>query len=102
MDMDLDTLSEKELLALRGRIEKALSGAAARRKAEARRAAQAAAEKHGFSLAELLDEKAGKSVNPPKFRNPADESQTWSGKGRQPGWIKAGLAAGKSLNDFLI
>jgi DNA-binding protein H-NS len=37
-----------------------------------------------------------------RFRNPADESQTWTGRGRQPKWIADGLAGGKSLDDFRI
>jgi DNA-binding protein H-NS len=37
-----------------------------------------------------------------RFRNPADESQTWTGRGRQPKWIAEGLAGGKSLDDFKI
>ena len=37
-----------------------------------------------------------------RFRNPADESQTWTGRGRQPRWIVEGLAGGKSLDDFRI
>lgn len=37
-----------------------------------------------------------------KFRNPADEAQTWTGRGRQPKWIAEGLAGGKSLDDFRI
>jgi len=37
-----------------------------------------------------------------RFRNPADESQTWTGRGRQPKWIAEALAGGKSLDDFRI
>ena len=37
-----------------------------------------------------------------RFRNPADESQTWTGRGRQPKWIAEGLTKGKSLDDFRI
>jgi DNA-binding protein H-NS len=37
-----------------------------------------------------------------RFRNPADESQTWTGRGRQPKWIAEGLSGGKSLDDFRI
>ena len=43
-----------------------------------------------------------KSISPAKFCNPDNPSQTWTGRGRQPGWIKAGLQAGKSVDDFLI
>lgn len=37
-----------------------------------------------------------------RFRNPADQSQTWTGRGRQPKWIAEALAGGKSLDDFRV
>ncbi|MCS0590312.1 H-NS histone family protein [Massilia norwichensis] len=37
-----------------------------------------------------------------RYRNPADEAQTWTGRGRQPKWIAEALAGGKSLDDFRI
>jgi DNA-binding protein H-NS len=38
----------------------------------------------------------------PKFRNPADPSITWSGRGKQPHWVSELLAAGRRLDDFRI
>lgn len=38
----------------------------------------------------------------PKFRNPAQPMETWSGRGKQPRWLAAQLRSGKKLNDFLI
>jgi DNA-binding protein H-NS len=38
----------------------------------------------------------------PKFRNPARPGQTWSGRGKQPIWIREAIAAGQSIDDFLI
>jgi DNA-binding protein H-NS len=32
-----------------------------------------------------------------KYRNPDDPAQQWTGRGRQPAWIKAWIASGKSL-----
>jgi len=32
-----------------------------------------------------------------KYRNPDDATQEWSGRGRQPGWVKTWIASGKSL-----
>jgi len=29
-----------------------------------------------------------KKTVPPKYRNPADATQTWTGRGRKPGWIE--------------
>jgi DNA-binding protein H-NS len=34
----------------------------------------------------------------PRYRNPADEQQTWSGRGRRPQWITDYLAAGGDLH----
>jgi DNA-binding protein H-NS len=38
----------------------------------------------------------------PKYRNPADISQTWTGRGKRPRWFSAALAAGKKEKDLLI
>jgi DNA-binding protein H-NS len=38
----------------------------------------------------------------PKYRNPEESSETWSGRGRQPRWLTAQLKSGKRLEDFLI
>lgn len=38
----------------------------------------------------------------PKYRNPADPSQTWSGRGRQPHWFADALAGGKTEKHLLI
>lgn len=43
---------------------------------------------------------AGKPVAP-KYRDAATGS-TWSGRGLQPKWVQAAVAAGKSLEDFKI
>ena len=39
---------------------------------------------------------------PPKYRNPANADETWTGRGRKPKWVVAALEAGSSLDDFLI
>lgn len=39
----------------------------------------------------------------PKYRNPEDASQTWSGRGRQPRWIAEALKKrGVTLDSFVI
>jgi DNA-binding protein H-NS len=39
---------------------------------------------------------------PAKFRNPDNYSQTWSGRGIAPKWLKALIAQGRDKNEFLI
>jgi DNA-binding protein H-NS len=38
----------------------------------------------------------------PKYRNPAEPSETWAGRGKQPRWVTAQLRSGKKLDDFRI
>jgi DNA-binding protein H-NS len=38
----------------------------------------------------------------PKFRNPDDPSETWSGRGKQPRWLAKQLRSGKTMDDFRI
>jgi len=37
----------------------------------------------------------------PKYRN-KETGETWTGRGLQPKWIQAAVAAGKKLEDFVI
>ena len=34
----------------------------------------------------------------PRYRNPENPAETWSGHGRPPGWVRLALAAGESLD----
>ena len=43
----------------------------------------------------------GKKVKP-KYRNPADRSETWTGRGLKPRWMVAAMKGGKKLEDFAI
>src|SRR3954453_17984531 len=38
----------------------------------------------------------------PKYQNPDNPSETWSGRGKLPRWLSPQLRAGKRLDDFLI
>jgi DNA-binding protein H-NS len=38
----------------------------------------------------------------PKFRNPMEPSETWSGRGKKPRWLTAQLKSGGRIDDFRI
>jgi DNA-binding protein H-NS len=38
----------------------------------------------------------------PKYRNPKEPSETWSGRGKQPRWLAAALKTGHSIEEFVI
>ena len=45
---------------------------------------------------------AGKGSVPPKYRDPANADNTWTGRGKPPRWMADHLARGKQKEDFLI
>ena len=46
--------------------------------------------------------KATPAKIPAKFLNPDNHSQTWTGRGLAPKWLKALIAQGRDKNEFLI
>jgi len=38
----------------------------------------------------------------PKYQNPHEPSETWSGRGKQPRWLTAALKTGHTIEEFLI
>jgi DNA-binding protein H-NS len=38
----------------------------------------------------------------PKYRNPQEPSETWSGRGKTPRWLSAALKTGHTIDEFAI
>lgn len=38
----------------------------------------------------------------PKFQNPDDPKETWSGRGKQPRWLAQQLGSGHAIDEFKI
>lgn len=57
----------------------------------------------GVSIKELLAGKGPKAASsktvPVKFQHPDDPTKKWTGRGRQPTWVKDWIASGKTLVD---
>lgn len=105
MDFNLDEMSRKDLLQLQAEVEKALKRAEKRDKREALRAAEQAAAEFGYPLDELLGAAPSGAAGgklPPKYRNPANPDQTWSGRGRRPRWIVDAQKQGRQISEFEI
>lgn len=105
MSFDLSALSLKELTKLQSELRKAIETFEARRKREAMDQLSARARELGFTLEELIHgatEKAPRAAPMPRYRNPDQPFDTWSGRGRQPKWFAAALAAGKTPDDLTI
>ncbi len=104
MDVNLDKMSLAELKDLKARVARAIDSFNDRRKREILAELEEMARARGFTLAELNSVKAARkrSASAPKYVNPANPTETWTGRGRKPGWFVAAVAAGKSPDDLLI
>jgi DNA-binding protein H-NS len=103
-DIDLNSMSLDDLKKLQKAVNKAVDGYQDKQRREALAAAEAAARELGFTLAELTGQpnKKAKAVSSPKYRHPENPEQTWTGRGRQPDWMKDALENGRSKDEFLI
>lgn len=104
MNLDLEAMSRKDLLQLKTDVEEALRNAEQRERQEALKAAEEAAAQFGFSLEEIAAGRGGikRSKAAPKYRNPANHEETWTGRGRKPHWIHAALTAGMDISELEI
>lgn len=69
---------------------------------------KAMAAQSGLTLEEVLGMEASKKRKgsegkvAPKYRDPNDTSQVWTGRGRPPAWVQAHLDHGGNKDDLLI
>lgn len=64
----------------------------------------AMAGKLGMKVEDIIsyESQKKKTSGKPKYRNPANPEQTWTGRGKKPGWLKQALESGAKLEDFAI
>ena len=105
MSIDFQTLSIKELKDIHSQVSKAIATFEDRARQKALAELHSKAKELGFSLEELTGGSPGKKVRRPsqaKYANPADATDTWTGRGRKPRWFVDGLAGGKTPEDMAI
>ncbi|MEL6959246.1 MAG: H-NS histone family protein [Pseudomonadota bacterium] len=99
MSIDLKKLSRKELEKLGRDVEKQLERLRQKELKALRSEMEKLAAAHGVTLEEAMKtgtapKRRNKPKSAPKYANPADNSQTWTGRGRKPEWFKAALKSG--------
>ena len=122
MAIDLNDLTQKELDTLITKARRRKTVLKKRKPiATVRSKLTAQAEAEGYTIEELFGgttarktaprkvakkrvAKKGRKLGkvPPKYRNPANKTETWTGRGKQPRWLAAQVAKGKKVEDFLI
>lgn len=128
MALDLNSMSAKELEALIAQANKRRAVLKKRKPvADVRKRLEQIARAEGYSIAELFGARSGNAPAAvpaaprmpakraargpskmagtkvePKYRNPANGAETWSGRGKQPRWLAAYTAQGRALEEFRI
>lgn len=121
MSIDLKGLSAKELSALISKAQQQQTKLAKRAPiAAVRNKITKYAKAEGYTVEELFGAadtvakpgrgrkaavvKTGRKLGkvPPKYRNPANAKETWTGRGKQPRWMAELTSKGKKPEDFLI
>lgn len=107
--IDLSQYSIEDLETLVQRAQTTIRQLKAKRASELRRQVELEASALGISVAELMGlEKPARSKRTtggkitPKYRNPANPEQTWTGRGQKPVWLREKIEQGAKLEDFLI
>ena len=73
-------------------IEELFGGEPAPRARKVAKAAKAPSKTAGRKLGKVA----------PKYRNPANTKETWTGRGKQPRWLAELTSKGKKVEDYLI
>ncbi|WP_020653393.1 H-NS histone family protein [Massilia niastensis] len=106
--IDLSNYNLGELKGLQFEIEKEIKIRQQQDVKKAREQILAIAQEVGVSVEDLVlkskaKAKEGEVVKVrPQYKNPADDAQTWTGRGRKPKWVAEALEGGKSLDDLRI
>lgn len=100
MAVDLKSLSPKELQALIANAESHMQEARANQVHAVKEKIDTLLKSTGLTLADIYGAQAkvgkkgprgGKGSVAPKYRNPENPSETWTGRGRSPLWFTAAL-----------
>ena len=106
----LDKMSVKELVDLESRLKKTIAAARDREKSAVKQKLEAIIESAGLDAGDVIEllgltrsrgARKGAKVAP-KYRNPENRLETWTGRGRQPRWLVAKLSKGGKLQDYAI
>jgi DNA-binding protein H-NS len=103
--MDLSNMSISELRSLHDRAEQEIKARQNQEVAKAREQILAIAQSVGIPIDDLV--RSSKPVKVPKkaavqYRHPENASLEWTGRGRQPHWVKAWVDEGKSIDALKI
>ena len=100
----LDRMSYAELAELRTQVDRMMVEKQNSERVALRQKLTDMAKEHGLTLDEVFGKgRKGKGSVAPKYRDPRNPENTWTGRGRMPLWMVAATKGSKAKkDDFLI
>ncbi|MEI4263530.1 H-NS histone family protein [Roseovarius sp. D0-M9] len=97
-------LSYAELQRMKENLDDVISQKRDEEREKAREELEKRARELGFEAGDLFSNSKPKKKAkvPAKYAHPENPSKTWSGRGRQPNWIKEHLENGGKLEDLAL
>ena len=99
---DLSLLKSTDLRAMLAEVNAELVKREAQDRTTAKDQILAIAQSVGMSVMDLIGKEKKVAKVAARYRNPADASEVWTGRGRKPRWVEAALKDGASLESFAI
>ncbi len=102
--MDLSNMSVGDLRNLQDQIKQEMKKREHLEVAKAREQIMAIAQSVGVPLKDLMASapRAKSGTVAVRFRHPDNASQQWTGRGRQPKWVKEWVDGGKSIDKLRV
>lgn len=111
LEKNIGKMELEQLLEAQNKIADLIKEKQVEKKSKLESSFQEQAQAVGLGIAQIIwsDEDTGakkpnkrKRTFKPKYRNPENPEETWTGLGKKTKWLEAKLKAGHKLTDFLI
>lgn len=104
MNTALEDKTEAELREQIAAAQRALDQVVAKRARQTLKEARRLAAEVGYEaeFRKMGEAAGGRAKVAPKYRNPHNPDETWSGRGRPPKWVRKLQAEGVSMDDMAI
>ncbi len=102
---DIEALTYKELQELEVRVQHAKASREKQARIEAFEAIKLKAEEFGFDISEFTAEgpaAPAKRTILPKYIDPENPDNTWTGRGRKPSWVNEFIENGGNMKEIEI
>lgn len=101
-EINLENLSIAELDRLKNSIDSTIINKRQSELVELRQKIDDLIDASEFTLQEVLEAKPMRKPVQPKYRNPENPEQTWTGRGRRPRWVEDCISNGTDLEELAI